>query len=156
MTEKYDELSVKEPMFGELRNLMDLCVIAALISKENMLEKASLELPTLLGQNDKLQLFAGHAPQTVATQCSFVKRSREFLITASGGVDITSWQVADKSVTDQAVSKVRGQAAPKPPAACGGTSVSTKKPSGRQIGSPQGRNDWSYSRPYGNSTPTVQ
>ena len=115
MTEKYDELSTAEPIFGELRNMMDLCVIAALISKENLFEKAELKLPTLLGQNDKLQVFAGHAPQTVATQCSFVKRSREFLITASGGVDITSWQVADKSVTDQAVKQVRSQAAAQAP-----------------------------------------
>ena len=113
MTEKYDELSNEEPIFGELRNMMDLCVIAALISKESLLEKADLKLPTLLGENDKLQLFAGHTPQTVATQCSFVKRSREFLITASGGVDITSWQVADKTVTDQAIGKVRGQATAK-------------------------------------------
>jgi hypothetical protein len=113
MTEKFDELSVQEPIFGELRNLMDVSVIAALISKENLLAKAGLELPTLLGQNDKLQLFAGPAPKSVATQCSFVKRSREFLITASGGVDITSWQVASKSVTDQAVKQVREHAAAK-------------------------------------------
>ena len=30
MTDKYDELSVAEPVFGELRNVMDLCVISAL------------------------------------------------------------------------------------------------------------------------------
>jgi hypothetical protein len=36
MTEYYDELAAKEPVFGELRNLMDLCVVAALIKKEGM------------------------------------------------------------------------------------------------------------------------
>jgi hypothetical protein len=113
MTQHYDELSAKEPVFGELRNLMDMCVIAALISKESMLEKAHLELPTLLGENDKFQLVEHHAPKTVATQCSFIKRDREFLITASGGVDIASWEVASKAVTEQAVSQVREKAAPK-------------------------------------------
>src|SRR4029453_19321280 len=34
MTSHYDELSAKETAFGELRNVMDMCVIAALIAKE--------------------------------------------------------------------------------------------------------------------------
>ena len=113
MTEHYDELSAKEPIFGELRNLMDLCVIAALISKEGMLEKANLELPTILGENNKLELASNYAPKSIATQCSFVKRDREFLITASGGVDIASWEVASKAVTEPAVGQVREKAAPK-------------------------------------------
>jgi hypothetical protein len=113
MTTHYDALSAKEPIFGELRNLMDLCVIAALISKEGMLEKASLELPTILGENNKLELASNYAPKSIATQCSFVKRDREFLITASGGVDISSWEVASKAVTEPGVGQVREKAAPK-------------------------------------------
>jgi hypothetical protein len=113
MTENYDELSAKEPIFGELRNLMDLCVIAALISKEGMLDKASLELPTILGENNKLELASNYAPKSIATQCSFVKSGREYVITASGGVDIASWEVASKAVTEPAVGQVRQKAAPK-------------------------------------------
>jgi hypothetical protein len=113
MTEHYDELATKEPVFGDLRNLMDMCVVAALISKEGMLSKANLDLPCLLGQNDKLEPSYWHAPKSVATQCSFVKRDREFLITASGGVDVNSWEVASKSVTDSSVAEVREQAATK-------------------------------------------
>jgi hypothetical protein len=113
MTAKYEELSAKEPVFGELRNLMDLCVVSALLRQEGLLEKSRLEMPTLLGQNDQLELAKWHAAKTVATQCSFVKRDREFLITASGGVEIASWEAASKSVTDTAISAVREQAAPK-------------------------------------------
>ena len=113
MTEHYDALSAKEPIFGELRNLMDLCVISALISKEGLLEKANLELPTILGENNKLELASNYAPKSIATQCSFVKRDREYLITASGGVDIASWEVASKAVTEPAVGQVREKAAPK-------------------------------------------
>jgi hypothetical protein len=113
MTEHYDALSAHEPIFGELRNLMDLCVIAALISKEGMLEKVGLEMPTILGENNKLELASNYAPKTIATQCSFVKRDREFLITASGGVDIASWEVASKAVTEPAVGQVRQKAAAK-------------------------------------------
>ena len=113
MTEHYDVLSAKEPIFGELRNLMDMCVISALISKEGLLEKANLELPTILGENNKLELASNYAPKSIATQCSFVKRDREYLITASGGVDIASWEVASKAITEPAVGQVRQKAAPK-------------------------------------------
>src|SRR5439155_3963598 len=73
MTEHYDELSAKEPVFVELRNLMDACVIAALISKEGLLEKAQLDIPTLRGTDSKLELVSWPQPKTVATQCSFLK-----------------------------------------------------------------------------------
>jgi hypothetical protein len=112
MTAKYDELSVKEPVFGELRNLMDLCVVAALISRENMLSKANLELPNLLQEEGKLKLTKWHSPKTVSTQCSALKRGKEYIITASGGVAITSWEVASKSEVKPEVAKTRESAKP--------------------------------------------
>ena len=114
MTEQYDELAAKEPIFGELRNLMDMCVASALIAKEGLLARADLKLPTLLGQDEKVELAQWPAPKTVATQCSFMKRDREFIITASGGVEITSWQVADKTVIAPEVGQVRTKAIGKP------------------------------------------
>jgi hypothetical protein len=111
MTEKYDELSVKDPVFGELRNLMDMCVIAALIKKEGLLEKASLSLPLLTDSNSDLMIDSWNPPKQVATQASATKKGRNWVITASGGVLVESWQVADKSVMDEATGKVRGQAA---------------------------------------------
>jgi hypothetical protein len=113
MTEKYDELSVKEPIFGELRNIMDLAVVAALIAKENMLSKAHLEIPTLTSKDSKLHLVAFPAPKTVPTQCSFMKGNGETIVTASGGVEISSWHVADRAVESAEAAKVRTTAAAK-------------------------------------------
>lgn len=110
MTANYDKLSVKEPVFGDLRNLMDLCVVAALIEKEGLLQKANLSLPTLQGKDSKFELVSWPAPKTVATQCSVVKRGSEYIITASGGVEINSWDVASKSVMNPAVGDLRGKA----------------------------------------------
>jgi hypothetical protein len=104
MTEHYTALSQKDSIFGELRNVMDMCVIAALIEKEELLSKAKLELPTLLGSDSELKLEKWMAPKTVATQSSFLKAGREYIITASGGVDVTSWEVASKS---EVVSEVK-------------------------------------------------
>ena len=113
MSAKYDDLSVAEPVFGELRNVMDLCVISALIAKENLLAKANLELPTLLGSESKLQPSEWTAPTQVATQCSVTHKGRNFIITASGGVEINSWAIADKTEEVAAVGETRQKAAAK-------------------------------------------
>jgi hypothetical protein len=113
MTSKYDELSVAEPVFGELRNVMDLCVISALIAKEDLLGKANLSLPTLTGSDSKLEPAKWNAPTSVSTQCSVTHKGREFIITASGGVEINSWAIADKTVESSTVSEIRQKAAPK-------------------------------------------
>jgi hypothetical protein len=115
MTAKYDELSGKEPIFGELRNVMDLCVISALIAKEGLLGKAGLEIPTLTSKDSKLELVRFPAPKNVPTQCSTLKDGNETILTASGGVEITSWQVADRSLESSDAAKVRTEAAAKNP-----------------------------------------
>lgn len=113
MTAKYDDLAVAEPVFGELRNVMDLCVISALIAKENLLAKAHLDLPTLTAANSNLQPADWNAPTQVATQCSVVHRSTKAFITVSGGVDINSWAIADKTQEVPAVGETRQKAAAK-------------------------------------------
>ncbi|MEX2175837.1 MAG: DUF1598 domain-containing protein [Pirellulaceae bacterium] len=110
MTEKYDELAAREPAFGDLRNLMDLCVVAALIAKEDLLGKAGLEIPTMMNEDSKLQLTQWLPPKQVATRCGFVRGSGE-IITASGGVEITSWHVADRTVESPEVGALRAKSA---------------------------------------------
>ena len=109
MTRKYDELARVEPVFGQLRNLMDLSIVAALIDRERMTESAGCHLPILKGENGDFTLEAWNPPKTVATQCSFLKRGREFLITASGGVQIDSWYFASKSQPSKDVGEVKQQ-----------------------------------------------
>jgi hypothetical protein len=112
MTSHYNELSQKEAAFGELRNVMDLCVIAALIAKEQLLAKAQCELPTLFGASGTLGVASIPAPKTVETQCSAMHTGSEYVFTASGGVQIASWQVADKTELRPAVAQIRLQARP--------------------------------------------
>lgn len=96
MTEKFDSLSQNVPAFRELRNLMDMSVVAALIAKENMLERANLDV-ALWADESKLPVSEFHAPKTVPTQCSFVRLTSSWLVTASGGVQIDSWSVVAQS-----------------------------------------------------------
>ncbi len=109
MTKNYEELSQKSPVFGQLRNLMDLCVIAAVIDKHDLAEKANCDLSGLTKSD--LILGSWNTPKTVSTQCSVTKRGREYLVTASGGVQIESWQVADMAQVDENVTSVYTKAA---------------------------------------------
>lgn len=111
LTEKYGALAAKDPVFGELRNAMDLCVIAALIRKEGLMEKAGCELPTLTMTEMKLE--SGDAPKVVPTKCAVTGSGRGMVVLASGGVEINSWQVADKTEVKAEVASTREQASPK-------------------------------------------
>lgn len=107
MTAHYEELSQKEAAFGELRNVMDMCVVAALISKEALLAKANCELPTLTAANSPVSVRSTNAPKFVETTCSSVKRGQEYIVTASGGVQIGSWQAVQNFEARPALAKTR-------------------------------------------------
>ena len=112
MTAKYDELSVADPVFGELRNLMDMCVVAALIEKEHLTDKAGCSLPILTGATSDLATEAWNAPKTISPEVSLLRTRNSWLVTASGGVQIESWQAASQTAVDAKVSEIRKQATP--------------------------------------------
>ncbi len=109
-TELYDELSAKEAIFGELRNIMDLCVVAALIEKENMLDRVGLSLPLLSDPKKGVPVEEWSVPKKVASQCSVLKVGRGYVIAASGGVQVESWQAAAKSEQNTQVAQIRTRA----------------------------------------------
>jgi hypothetical protein len=111
-TAKYDELAVKEPVFGELRNLMDMSVIAALFAKEQLAAKAKCDLVELTSTEGKTVLGEANAAKKVPTQSSALKRGNNWVITASGGVSINSWEAADKSEVVPSVGVTREKAKP--------------------------------------------
>jgi hypothetical protein len=111
MTQHYGELSKKNAVFGELRNIMDMCVVAALIEKEGLAAKAGLSIPLLTDPKSELTaLTTWNVPKTVATQCSFIKSGREYIFTASGGVQVDSWAVASNSAVKAEVAQAREKA----------------------------------------------
>ena len=109
MTTKYEELSVKTPVFGKLRNIMDLSVVAALIEKEGLCQKAGCDLSVL--RNDSLvAIEKWQTPTAVASESSFVKKGRNYIITASGGVEVNSWKVTDNVEVVESIGRKRDAA----------------------------------------------
>lgn len=113
MTERYDELSKADPVFRDLRNLMDLSVVAALISREDLTGQVGLEIPTIAGKESMVSVSSLNVPKTVPTQCSFVKLTKSWIVTASGGVQVDSWSVAAKTEQVESLAQLHAVATEK-------------------------------------------
>jgi len=98
VTKRYDELSQADPLFAELRNIMDLAVVAAIIEKHELLDKAKAELPMLCGRTERLKTERWPAPKTVAPECSIARLRKGWLVVASGGVAVDAWKIAGNVV----------------------------------------------------------
>ena len=66
-------------------------------------------IPTITGENHDVVLQSWNPPKTVATECSFIKRGRDYLITASGGVQIDADRYAAQSQVTRHVAEVRAE-----------------------------------------------
>lgn len=109
LTERYSELADHDSAFGQLRNVMDLAVVAALIEKEQLLAAAGLDLPQLLGE---VQIAEYSVPKQVAAKANFIKRRGSYTISASGGVQILPWHIADKTEEVSTLGDVRKEVSP--------------------------------------------
>jgi hypothetical protein len=93
-TEKFEDLAHEDSSFGQLRNVMDLAVVGALLVKEGLLERSQLSTPNLMSEQPLAEF---PAPRMVPSQASFTKAGRNWVVSVSGGVQIFPWQVADRT-----------------------------------------------------------
>lgn len=107
-TEKYDELSTKDPIFGQLRNCIDMAVVAALIHHQNLTEKAGWSMPYLVSSDLPVERY--HAPREVDSQASAVAKGRSWVLSVSGGVMINPWQPIAEPVQNAELNTVRADA----------------------------------------------
>jgi hypothetical protein len=110
MTKSYVELAKEMPVFAELRNIMDMTVVATLIAQERLGEQAGLDLSVLAGNHDALELASYTIPKAVEPQCSFIRGRNGWVVTASGGVDINGFEVVANQVVTPAVDSARSTA----------------------------------------------
>jgi len=109
MTERYDQLALADPVFGQLRNCMDLAVVAALIVKEDLAAKAGASLPMLMDENG-LETTKLPAPKQVESKATLARQRRNWMI-ACGGVEINPWAIVDKAQPSDRLATVRTEAA---------------------------------------------
>ncbi len=107
-TEKFDELCKHNSSFGELRNVMDMNVIATLIAAQQLDKSAGLDLGVLRGSKGQLEGEVRETPRTIPAHCSLIKGTNGMIVAASGGVEINPWQiVAQKRQSDASLASQR-------------------------------------------------
>lgn len=106
MTDKFSDLADHDSSFGNLRNIMDLAVIGALIEKEHLAESAGLKAPYLMGEE---HLDEYPVPTQTSSKASVVRKRGAWIISASGGVEIVPWQIADRTETVESAGESRSK-----------------------------------------------
>jgi hypothetical protein len=112
MTARYDQLAIVEPVFGQLRGCMDLALVTAILASGNLLRHVSLEAP-MLHDDTRLQLAPHDIPKTVASQSSALRRSRAWVVTVSGGVELDVGGAVNDPDVQPEVGEARKHALPK-------------------------------------------
>lgn len=97
MTLQFPELARQTPVFGQLRNLMDLCLVAAIIDLYQLADLAQCDLSLLQDAQGSLATQKWDVPKQVPSHSSFVKKGRQYVIAASGGVQIDAWHLASQA-----------------------------------------------------------
>jgi hypothetical protein len=96
-TSKFDELCTVNASFGELRNAIDLNVVATLIAAQGLDQVAGCDLSVLRGTEGDIATGGHSTPKTIPPHCSFIKGVSGWIVTASGGVEINPWRVVAES-----------------------------------------------------------
>jgi len=87
-TEKYGALAEESPVFAELQNLIDWCVLTALIDRERLVDKIGWT-PGVLADADKLPHEVGPVPKEVPAMVNIKRVSGSSIIgLIAGGVTI--------------------------------------------------------------------
>ena len=102
-TKKLDELATKDTVFGDLRNVMDLCIVAALIESQDLQALSHCDLSSIMGDTAKVALAKLEVPKAIDPQCSFLQTVKGWVVTASGGVMVDSWEIVSHIKSNDAI-----------------------------------------------------
>ncbi|MCC6492365.1 MAG: DUF1598 domain-containing protein [Pirellulales bacterium] len=86
-TEKYGELAERAPVYGQLRNCIDMLVAAAYIQQHDLYAQAGVDLGAL-GDESAYPIETYNAPKQVATAVSSMWKGRRLMTPVGGGVEI--------------------------------------------------------------------
>ena len=86
-TKNYDRIATADPVFGELKNCMDLAVLAAFMQTKDYYGISGLALD-VLGSEDKLSVRTRNTVKQVESVVTAVFRNNQLITPVSGGVTV--------------------------------------------------------------------
>jgi len=97
-TEKFAELADESPVFAELQNLIDWCVVIALIDREQLADRVGWKRELFLDR-EKLPYESGPAPKQVQATVNYKRVGSGSIIgLVAGGVTIRAKSLANSAV----------------------------------------------------------
>jgi len=101
-TRKYEQLAQRVPVYGQLRNCVDMLVAAAFIQKHDLFGKADWNL-SVLGDESIYPVETYNAPQQVASAVNSMWKGRHLATPVGGGVEIRAKQAlgSDNLLSDK-------------------------------------------------------
>ncbi len=111
-TEKYDEIAEESPVLAELQNLFDLSILAALIRRERLAQKAGWSMAHFLDA-EKGTVATGRAPRQVPSVSNYRATGRGAVVGLVGGgvVMSPSLALADTSFKSEETGRLGNQRA---------------------------------------------
>jgi len=86
-TKKYNELAAREPVYAQMRNLIDMSIAAAFIQQQDYYGQAGWRMD-VFGSEDALQVEAYNTPKHVESAVNVVWKGRTLMTPIGGGVNI--------------------------------------------------------------------
>lgn len=86
-TKNYEKLAEKATVFGELRNVIDMSIVAAFIQKKDLYRQANWDMSTF-GDEEKYAIEIYPAPEKVAPVMNAVVKQGALMTPIGGGVHI--------------------------------------------------------------------
>jgi hypothetical protein len=111
MTAHYAELAVAEPVFGELRNCMELAVVGALLAQQRLPERAGCSLPTLM-DDTAMKAVEFPVPRQVDSIASMIQHGKKWTISVSGGIALRPFEILRNAEASDAPATARAAVTP--------------------------------------------
>lgn len=86
-TKKYDELAQREPVYAQLRNLIDMSIVAAFVQQQDYYGRAGWRME-VFGSEDNLQVRTYNTPKHVESAVNVVWKGNTLMTPIGGGVSI--------------------------------------------------------------------
>ncbi|MDA7951917.1 MAG: DUF1598 domain-containing protein [Pirellulaceae bacterium] len=86
-TRQYTKLAAREPLFAQLKNVMDMSIVAAFIQEQGFYEKSNWSM-NYLGNEDLYPIERLNTPKYVETAVNAVWKGSQLLTPVGGGVTV--------------------------------------------------------------------
>ena len=117
-TKNYSALADRSPVYAELRNLIDLAVVAAHIQQQNLYAKAGWKME-YFGSEKEFSVETYNAPQQVESVVAAILRGSQLMTPIGGGVHINAFMALkpENVMSDEkgSVAKLRDELKPELP-----------------------------------------